>query len=110
MAPITLVLAALTYVSDFYGIPLALYYIVAYRQLFGYNWWGTIWRTLICLADIYMIFVACYFIEYTIRYFLGEYHLNILGALELFTPLLIITIACYYISKRTAKQRMAKSE
>ena len=25
-----------------------LYYLVAYRQLFGYSWWGTLWRLCIC--------------------------------------------------------------
>ena len=27
-----------------------IYFIVTYRQLFGYGWWGTIWRLLFCAA------------------------------------------------------------
>ena len=25
------------------------YYLIAYRQLFGYSWWGTFWRLCICI-------------------------------------------------------------
>lgn len=29
---------------------LPFYYLVAYRQLFGYGWWGTFWRLCICFV------------------------------------------------------------
>lgn len=32
------------------------YYYIAYRQLFGYSIWGTIWRTLLCIGIIFYVF------------------------------------------------------
>ncbi len=32
---------------------LPFYYLVAYRQLFGYGWWGTFWRLCICFVILY---------------------------------------------------------
>ena len=26
-----------------------IFYLIAYRQLFGYSWWGTLWRTSLCM-------------------------------------------------------------
>jgi hypothetical protein len=34
--------------SLFVLIFIPIYYLVAYRQLFGYSWWGTLWRLFIC--------------------------------------------------------------
>lgn len=33
-----------------------LYYYIAYRQLFGYGIWGTLWRTVLCLGIIFYFF------------------------------------------------------
>ena len=40
-----------------YAVFFLLYLFIDYRQLFGYNWWGTIWRMLMLLVII-MLFVA----------------------------------------------------
>ena len=44
------------------------YYIIVYHQLFGYGWWGTIWRLLCCLFSIlftllFLVFVWKAFIS-----------------------------------------------
>ena len=33
--------------ADIFFIPI--YYIITYKQLFGYHWWGTIWRFAVCI-------------------------------------------------------------
>lgn len=38
------------------GVFLFIYLFVDYKQLFGYNWWGTIWRMLMMLVIIGLIF------------------------------------------------------
>ena len=33
-----------------------IYYVIAYHQLFGYSFWGTLWRTLLCLGIVFYFF------------------------------------------------------
>ena len=37
-------------------IVLIIYYIIAYKQLFGYGIWGTLWRVLVVVGSTYSIF------------------------------------------------------
>lgn len=45
---------------------LIFYYVIAYKQLFGYGIWATLWRVLIVLC--FIIFISD-FINYVIFYF-----------------------------------------
>ena len=38
-------------------MPIPFYYIITYRQLFGFGWWGTIWRTCICIYSALALMV-----------------------------------------------------
>lgn len=36
-------------IRNYWGLlPLPIYYVITYHQLFGYGWWGTLWRTILC--------------------------------------------------------------
>ena len=36
-------------IRNYWGLlPLPIYYFITYHQLFGYGWWGTLWRTILC--------------------------------------------------------------
>lgn len=37
-------------IHSIFALLIPIYYYIAYRQLFGYSRWGTIWRLLICFA------------------------------------------------------------
>ncbi|MBO4870753.1 MAG: DUF3667 domain-containing protein [Muribaculaceae bacterium] len=39
-----------------WGIPI--YYFVTYKQLFGYGWWGTLWRTAMCIFDGFILMMG----------------------------------------------------
>ena len=106
IASIIVILTSLTVISDYFSIFMPIYYIVAYKQLFGYKWWGTIWRTLVCIADTFAIVGLFYLIECFIRYFIDRTGINIISVLELFIPCILATIVGFLISKRTSKQRM----
>ena len=41
-------IVSMLYKSYYVLLLLPLYYLVTYRQLFGYSWWGTFWRLCIC--------------------------------------------------------------
>ena len=43
-------------ISDWMLILIPLFYYIAYRQLFGYGIWGTLWRTVLCLGSVMMLF------------------------------------------------------
>ena len=88
--------------ADIFFIPI--YYIITYKQLFGYHWWGTIWRFAVCIiataALFSLIIVILMYYEETIG--LSE----LLNILPFFTSIGLLTVAvAFFISKRTAKKR-----
>jgi uncharacterized oligopeptide transporter (OPT) family protein len=39
-------------IRNYWGLlPLPIYYFITYHQLFGYGWWGTLWRTILCFLQ-----------------------------------------------------------
>lgn len=107
IAPIIIIITVSTVISNYLMYLMVLYYIAVYRQLFGYSWWGTTWRTLICLTDMAVIGSVFYIVEIVIRYFIYRPKINLTNALLITTLPLLVTIAGYYISKHTAKGRKA---
>lgn len=66
MATIILLVAFPSLFSDWFICIVGIYYVVAYKQLFGYGWWGTLWRTSCCLfiglysfITVEIIFESC---------------------------------------------------
>ena len=47
------------------------YYVVTYRQLFGYGWWGTLWRLFFCFAIYFGLFIFA-FIAATVWFNVGS--------------------------------------
>ena len=43
-------------ISDWILALIPLFYFIAYKQLFGYGIWGTLWRTFLCLGIIMYLF------------------------------------------------------
>lgn len=40
------------FISDLILWAVFIYYVIAYKQLFGYGWWGTLWRIVMCLVMV----------------------------------------------------------
>ena len=60
----------------------------AYKQLFGYGWWGTLWRLALALACAHLLALLMLGIDFSIHMIqAGES--NLLGGLKLFVKLLI---------------------
>ena len=100
--------------ADIFFIPI--YYIITYKQLFGYHWWGTIWRFAVCiiataalLSLIIVIFTAALLslIIVILMYYEETIGLSeLLNILPFFTSIGLLTVAvAFFISKRTAKKR-----
>lgn len=92
---------------------LLVYYIIAYRQLFGYGWWGTIWRTM--LMGLEGLFLMLY-ISLVLETLYGKpvFEQNSNEAITLYVGIFIINAAivaiCYYISRYTSKRAQSFSE
>ncbi len=63
-----------------------LYY--AYKQLFGYGWWGTLWRLALALACAHLLALLMLGIDFSIHMIqTGDY--NFANGFKLFVKLLI---------------------
>ncbi len=96
-----------------------LYFIYTYKQLFGYNLWGTLWRLGTMLLVIFMtaIFIVAAYLAIAVpgslTYEEGEIIPSILGAIFVFI-LLALSIALvlyigYRIGKNSWRKRTAKT-
>lgn len=56
MCPFMLIISLLIEVSGAFTMLIPVYYVYAYRQLFGYSTWGTVWRLLLCLLFTVVLF------------------------------------------------------
>ena len=52
MATLTLLIFIISNISDWFMLLIIFYYIVTYRQLFGYKLWGTLWRILVVVFEV----------------------------------------------------------
>ena len=60
----------------------------AYKQLFGYGWWGTLWRLALAMVCAHLLALLMLGIDFSIHMIqAGES--NLLGGFELFVKLLI---------------------
>ena len=93
-------------VSDWMLLLIPFFYYVAYKQLFGYDVWGTIWRTLLCMGVIVylygLVMMVClqkeYFDAMPVWAFIGI----IVACLLLGAALLVLG---WMIGKRTEERR-----
>lgn len=78
-----------------------------YKQLFGYNWWGTTWRLVaVVAASVVLIIIAVILFSIVVFAIYGEWSAlakNCLNLLFYFLPLSIILATCHLINKRQAK-------
>ena len=81
------------------------YMYIAYRQLFGYGWWSTLWRLvavilsqLAIVTAVFVIVIVCSYDEQDIAY-TYEAFLIIIGVLILLTA--VILCVTHHINKRT---------
>lgn len=82
-----------------------IYYYIAYRQLFGYGPWGTVWRLLLCGITggiILFVIVAIILISTSHPEFLPRNILRLTIVLLIVAALLTLG---YFISKKTAQRR-----
>lgn len=92
--------------SNWFNLLIPFYYYLAYRQLFGYSFWGTLWRLFCCLlvwVISLLIFVACFEYLYNRR--------DVISFIFVSIAIIAAILAFgYLISKQTEKRRLKRSE
>ena len=92
--------------SNWFNLLIPFYYYIAYRQLFGYRFWGTLWRLFCCLlvwGTSLLIFVAFF------EYFYDQRDVIFFLVVSI-TSIAIILSVGYLISRRTEKRRVERAD
>ncbi|MBO7609614.1 MAG: DUF3667 domain-containing protein [Muribaculaceae bacterium] len=110
MSTLLLIIAMLCEICDWFMWLVPLYYIITYWQLFGYNLWGTLWRTALCLSTSIMFILPCLFLsEYIITHHAVSKHSigdELIAIIIIMVPVIIVNAIGYYIGKHTENQRL----
>jgi len=56
-------------IADWLILLVPIFNFIVYRQLFGYGFWGTLWRTILCVGFVFYLFAV---LIVTVKYLNGE--------------------------------------
>lgn len=107
MATLVLIATFISYLTEPYVLLLFIvYYYFTYRQLFGYRFWGTLWRLMLSMVVAFWEVV----LSMSIVINMGSPTLNVTGFFRALAIIVVLLSAGYLISRRTAKNRRATDE
>lgn len=113
MSTLMLILLLFMWFFKYVVLLVPFYYVVAYRQLFGYSVWGTLWRTLLCVVVWVMVFFSIVVLMSLVNGDLAmEYKGDIVLAVFIIATFLLfsavaITAIGYFIGRHGYKKRQA---
>ena len=92
------------FLGDWFYLIILVYYTIAYHQLFGYGWWGSIWRTVLTGFEGFCLML---FVAITLDSFYGKSMFkNTIDVIEgLVIPFIVnaaVVTAGYYINRYTS--------
>lgn len=110
LSSLMLICILMTRIGNIFYLLIPFYYYLTYRQLFGYRFWGTLWRLMSCLLVWILVFFFLFMVSYlhlkpeTLK---GESLGGILIELTLvfILPIAILLAFGYLIGKWTEKRR-----
>lgn len=113
MAVITLIVILVSILSEWLALLMPVYYLVTYKQLFGYGWWATLWRLpVIFFTGLSFATILAGFVEVVVRNSLILHkEFNGPGVVVLIAGLLVSLLpvaASYFIGKYRYQQRIKK--
>lgn len=103
-----ILILVIVFLSDFFillSLLIPVYYYIAYRQLFGYRPWGTIWRILLCFAVWGIFFVIFINLLYIVTTHPEKLPRVAIGLLLYLVALAGILAFGYFVSKKTAQSK-----
>lgn len=105
LSTLSLLLAFLDYLNEnAENLIASIYFVVAYHQLFGYSWWGTLWR---CVATALTAILTMIPVMFAVLFFFDtslEEYLWVLAASV--AAIVVILVASYRISLKKSRQRL----
>ena len=104
-----ILILVITFLSDFFillSLLIPVYYYIAYRQLFGYRPWGTIWRILLCFAAWGFFFAFLINLVYIVTTHPEKLPQVATGLLSFLAALAGILAFGYFVSKKTAQSKI----
>ena len=116
----TLLMGLLDYLKSDAGTMLCVFYmIITYRQLFGYGWWGTLWRWIVSYLTVLMMLVPLVVIglmfaysekNVSLTFYFDDMEIPLLEAGPILLSVFILLMAVmlfvtYRISLRTYKKQ-----
>ena len=104
-----ILILVIVFLSDFFiffSLLIPVYYYIAYRQLFGYRPWGTIWRILLCFAVWFIFFGILINLLYIFTTHPDKLPQAATGLLSFLAALAGILAFGYFVSKKTAQSKI----
>ena len=104
-----ILILVIVFLSDFFiffSLLIPVYYYIAYRQLFGYRPWGTIWRILLCFAVWFIFFGILINLLYIFTTHPEKLPRVAIGLLLYLVALAGILAFGYFVSKKTAQSKI----
>lgn len=103
-----ILILVIVFLSDFFillSLLIPVYYYIAYRQLFGYRPWGTIWRILLCFVVWGIFFVIFINLLNIVTTHPEKLPRVAIGLLLYLVALAGILAFGYFVSKKTAQSK-----
>ncbi len=107
MATIIMLISCFWVFLSWINVLIPIYFFVAYKQLFGYGWWGTLWRAAASLLVGFVLFGL----------FIGIVDLFVMGHFaepKIFVEVLLLSVAmmiiAHFVNKTSEKKRNSKGE
>ena len=100
LSTLSLLLAFLDYFNE--NVIATIYIVIAYHQLFGYSWWGTLWRCVATALSAMLTMIPFCFVILLLFDTNFEDYLWVLAAS--IVSIVVILVASYYISRYQSKK------
>lgn len=105
MSTLMLICSFFTHFSVWFNLFIPFYYLVTYRQLFGFGFWDTLWRLLICgIVWMNIVFLLCFILLIPDNITDAPLYILLITS----GVLLCITLIILFIGYKISKKRSAK--
>ena len=104
MATIILLISCFWIFISWINVLIPIYFFVTCKQLFGYGWWGTVWRAVVCLFVGFVLFNL--FIGICDLFFMGHFARPKIFAANVSISIALLIIA-HFINKNSEKKRLS---
>lgn len=115
LSTLTLIICTLSELLSPILVMVPIYYVVAYRQLFGYGLWGTLWRMAVCVMAVVLVAISIAFFvadlpQLEVDKGLPVWQIRVIVVVQLVIYAAAILGIGYAIGRRTQEKRLKKNQ